>query len=138
MAYTVVNLYVYLLCILNWPVKTYYREYDIKEEAVGLTGAIPTAAGLSPDKGGAGHKDSDGQEGVIVDNFDAGLNGSSPNLRAKKATGGMADPGGIQLQVMNCDKEEGHDVEEPVPAGHIQEEQKEAYSDTSDGRSIQF
>ena len=36
LAYTVLNLYVYMLCILNWPVKVYKKEYDIKEEQESL------------------------------------------------------------------------------------------------------
>ena len=36
-AYTVLNLYVYLLCIINWPVKTYHREFEINEEKLNLT-----------------------------------------------------------------------------------------------------
>ena len=32
MAYTVVNLYVWMLCLLNWPVKVYFREYEVDEE----------------------------------------------------------------------------------------------------------
>ena len=31
-AYTVINLYVYALCIFNWPVKVYFKEYDIEEK----------------------------------------------------------------------------------------------------------
>lgn len=31
LAYTVINLYIYALCILNWPVKTYFKEYDMDD-----------------------------------------------------------------------------------------------------------
>jgi len=31
-AYTVVNLYVYTLCLLNWPVKVYFKEYEITDD----------------------------------------------------------------------------------------------------------
>ena len=31
-AYTVLNLYVYLLVILNWPIKVYFREFDLKDD----------------------------------------------------------------------------------------------------------
>lgn len=94
---------------------------------------MPTASGLSPDVGG-GHRDgvARNENGVISD-FDAGLHGSSPNLRAKK--GRVADPAGIELHVMDCEKD--GDVEQPVPAGEIQEEYKVA-NDTSEGKSIQF
>ena len=35
-AYTVLNLYVYFLCIMNWPLKTFVREYPVEDEAEGL------------------------------------------------------------------------------------------------------
>jgi len=41
LAYTVINLYVYLLCILNWPVVTYQREYEIAEDQVALQSSGP-------------------------------------------------------------------------------------------------
>ena len=31
-AYTVCNLYIYLLVILNWPIKVFFREFEIKED----------------------------------------------------------------------------------------------------------
>ena len=30
-AYTVVNLYVFVMCLMNWPVKVYHKEYDIND-----------------------------------------------------------------------------------------------------------
>ena len=32
LAYTVINLYVYLLCALNYPVTTYIKEYNVDTE----------------------------------------------------------------------------------------------------------
>ena len=37
LGYAIVNFYIYLLVILNWPVRTYKREFDIEdEEGTGL------------------------------------------------------------------------------------------------------
>lgn len=36
MFYAVINLYVYLLCIINWPVKVYVKEFDIDAEQEGF------------------------------------------------------------------------------------------------------
>ena len=45
LAYTVLNLYVYLLVILNWPVRMYRKEYELDEEEEHLQG--PTASGAA-------------------------------------------------------------------------------------------
>ena len=40
LAYTVMNLYVYLLCALNYPVTIYIKEYEVAEDRQNLTGEI--------------------------------------------------------------------------------------------------
>ena len=39
-AYAVINLYVYLLCFLNYPVTVYIKEYDLGEDEQNLTGEM--------------------------------------------------------------------------------------------------
>ena len=39
-AYTVLNVYIYLLCYLHWPVKVYFRDVEIEEEETDLTGRV--------------------------------------------------------------------------------------------------
>lgn len=41
MAYTLLNLYVYALCLLNWPVKVYFKEYDLDLESSGTNPRQP-------------------------------------------------------------------------------------------------
>jgi hypothetical protein len=40
-AYTLLNLYVYALCLLNWPVKVYFKEYDLDLESSGTNPRQP-------------------------------------------------------------------------------------------------
>ena len=40
LAYTVMNIYVYLLCALNYPVTIYIKEYEVVEDRQNLTAEI--------------------------------------------------------------------------------------------------
>ena len=40
-AYTLLNLYVFALCLLNWPVKVYFKEYDVDLETSGTNPRVP-------------------------------------------------------------------------------------------------
>lgn len=52
LAYTVMNLYIYLLVVLNWPVRTYKREFEVADEKAGAadSDAAPAASAPPADK----------------------------------------------------------------------------------------